>query len=148
MFWHAWRHTPLVPPLAWQRRPETSVSWRPAWFPYCVPGQSELHSETLCQKEKKKDNVQLRAWKSTLCFFMALSHHILTFRKGIKSHVVVVATPLIPASGKQSQVDLGISCQPSLQSKNRIRLRIAGAAQRNPMLDASEGKRLKTYCLG
>lgn len=71
--------------------------------------------------------------KARYAFFMVLSHHILTVRKGIKSHMVVVATPLIPASGKQRQAFLASQVY-------RARLRIAGATQRNPMLDASEEK--------
>lgn len=48
-----WWRTPSTTELGRQRQ-WISMSSRLAWFPQWVPGQTGLHSETLCQKKKNQ----------------------------------------------------------------------------------------------
>jgi hypothetical protein len=52
--YRAWWRTPLVPALGRQRQADFFLSSRPAWSTERVPGQPELHRETLSRKKKQK----------------------------------------------------------------------------------------------
>lgn len=41
-------------PITQEAEADKSLNSRPAWSPSRVPGQPELHSETLSQKEKQR----------------------------------------------------------------------------------------------
>jgi hypothetical protein len=45
-------------PSTWEADVGGFLSWRAAWSTELVPGQSGLHTETLSQKKKKKQNKQ------------------------------------------------------------------------------------------
>jgi hypothetical protein len=42
-----------------------SVNWRPAWSTEYIPGQPELHRETLSQKSKEKEKKRRRSSRSS-----------------------------------------------------------------------------------
>lgn len=80
------------------------AQWVDASLVYLMSSRAATASrwDTVSRKEKKDKeicvfNVQLRACRSTICFFTVWGHSIFTVRKGIINHIVVVAHHFNPS---------------------------------------------------